>query len=345
MRKTISSFLILIVGLGLAFWFVRRLDWQAVGAHLGAMRIWPVALAAMLINLTLLARSLRWRTLLGPIATVGLGSLFAATTIGFGSVFVFGRAGEIVRPMVLSLRERLHPSATFATILIERVFDMSAVAVLFSLNLLVFQPPSGGGIDPGTLENLHRAGQVLTLLVFLGVTVLVLFRLKTAPLLSLIESRTKRLPRGLMNPILGFISHLSSGLSVLLNLKALGATLFYTALVWGLVTGATWLVLLAFRLDLSVSAAIFVLGFGLAGSLVPIPGGSAGAFHAAAAAGLIFLGVERNLAASVSIVFHFVAFGPPFVLGLFYLVRDGIGLGSLRAMMDSSSVKSKEVAS
>ena len=53
----------------------------------------------------------------------------------------------------------------------------------------------------------------------------------------------------------------------------------------------------------------------------------------AAAAGLIVLGIDRNLAGSFSIVLHFVAFGPPFILALFFIIRDGIGIGRLREMM------------
>jgi glycosyltransferase 2 family protein len=343
-RKRISSLIILLIGLGLAYWFVRRLEWQAVGGHLRSMRIWPVLLAALLINLTLLVRSFRWQRFLAPIARVQLGNVFAATTIGFGSVFIFGRAGEIVRPMVLSLREPVQPSATFATIIVERVFDMAAVAMLFSFNLLFFTLPPDGSVDQGTLATLNRIGLVLTVLVLLGIAALIVFRLKTTWLLGLIERRTGRLPSRFMRAIVGFISHLSSGFSVLLDSRALVVSSIYTVLVWALVTGATWLVFVAFGLNLSLSATIFVLGFGLVGSLVPLPGGAAGAFHAAAAAGLIFLGIERNLAASIAIVLHFVAFGPPFILALFYLMRDGIGWRRLREMMTFTESSVTEAA-
>ncbi|MEP7271817.1 MAG: lysylphosphatidylglycerol synthase transmembrane domain-containing protein [Acidobacteriota bacterium] len=345
MRNRIASLIIVAIGVGLAVWFIRRLDWQVVGEHLRGIRVWPVVLAALLINFTLLLRSLRWRTLLAPIARVGLGSLFSATTIGFGSVFVFGRAGEIVRPMVLSLKERLHPSATVATILVERVFDMAAVATFFAVNLLFFRLPHGQGVETGTLDTIHSVGLLLTVATVAGIAVLILFRVRTAWIVEKLEARTKRFPQRLVRPIIGFISHLSSGLSVLLNLRELLICVFYTVLVWSCVTGATWLVLIAFRLDLGLTSAVFVMGFGLLGSLVPSPGGSAGAFHAAAAAGLIFLGIERNLAASAAIVFHFVAFGPPFVLGMFYLVKDGIRLGSLREMIASSKTEDSESSS
>ena len=143
------------------------------------------------------------------------------------------------------------------------------------------------------------------------------------------------LPQRITKTVIAFVQTLSSGLSVLLRVRDLLTAVFYTLLVWTSVALATWLVLLAFDLNLSVSAAVFVMGFGLIGSLVPSPGGAAGAFHAAAAAGMIILGVEKNLAGSVAIAFHFVAFGPPFLLGLFYLAKDGIGLGSLREMISA----------
>jgi glycosyltransferase 2 family protein len=137
----------------------------------------------------------------------------------------------------------------------------------------------------------------------------------------------------LLQPLLNLIRHLADGLSVLVSVRALTLSLVYTGCVWGLVTLATWLVLYAFGQQLSLSHVLFALGFGLLGSLVPTPGGSAGAFHAAAAKGFEFLGLEHNLAAAIAIVYHLIAFGSPLLVGLFYLIRDGIRLSQLRAML------------
>jgi uncharacterized protein (TIRG00374 family) len=328
-----KSALILAVGLGLGYWFVRRLDWQEVTAHLREAQIWPLILAAVLINLTLLVRALRWQAFLAPITQVSLRNAFAATSVGFGSVFVVGRAGEIVRPMILSLRARLRPSATIATILIERLYDMSMVVGMFAVNLLFFKLPEQRAVELETLRSIRLIGAALLLGVIVGIAALVLLRLSSEPLLKFLELKSRRLPERLVRPLLNLIRHLAEGLSVLLNLRELITTSLQTLLVWGLIVSSTWLVIQSFGLSFSLSQVIFVLGFGLVGSVVPTPGGSAGAFHAAAAAGLIFLGVERNHAASVAIVLHLVAFGPPFVLGLFYLVRDDIGLARLREMM------------
>lgn len=336
MGKKLKSVFILVIGLGLAWWFVSGKDWDTVGDHLRNARIWPLLLAALLINLTLFARSLRWQAFLAPIAVAKLSNLFAATSVGFGAIFIIGRAGEIVRPAVLSLRERIQPSATFATILIERLFDTTAVVSLFAANLLFFNLPSDQS-NASALETIRSVGLTLLICVAIGISILVTLRLKAEPIITWLERQGARLPQKLFQPLLNFIRHLADGLSVLLNLRALAVTIFLTVCVWSLVSAATWLTLFAFGLNFSISYVIFILGFGLVGSVVPTPGGSAGAFHAAAAKGLEFLGLDPNLAASIAIVYHLIAFGPPFVIGLFYLIRDDISLRQLREMIASET--------
>jgi uncharacterized protein (TIRG00374 family) len=334
--KNLKSVLILAIGLGLVWWFISRLDLDTVGAHLRNARIWPLLLAALLINLTMFARSLRWQALLSPIRATKFSNLFAATSVGFGAIFVIGRAGEIIRPAVLSLRERIKPTATFATILIERLFDTTAVVSLFAANLLFFKLPPNQS-NTNALNAIRSVGLALLIGVAVGIALLVLLRIKATAVIEGLKRRGAWLPKKLSYPLLNFISHLADGLSVLLNLRALAVTIFFTACVWATVSAATWLTLFAFGLNFPISHTIFVLGFGLVGSVAPTPGGSAGAFHAAAAKGLEFLGLDPNFAASIAIVYHLIAFGPPFVIGLFYLIRDDISLGQLREMIASET--------
>src|SRR5215216_513769 len=93
---------------------------------------------ALLVG-TYIVRVLRWRALLKPMARPPLSALFRATMIGFTALFLMGRAAEIiVRPAVLSVKERVHLSASYATVMIEQVFDMVMVVAFFAVNLLVF---------------------------------------------------------------------------------------------------------------------------------------------------------------------------------------------------------------
>lgn len=337
MTKRFKSILILVIGLGLLYWFISRLDWTSVGSHLSNVKLLPLLMAAISINLTIFVRSLRWRSFLAPIAEVRLSNLFAATAIGFGGLFVIGRAAEIIRPTVLSLREKLQPSATFATILIERIFDTVTVVSLFSLSLIFFKIPATQSTAWQNLGNTRSLGIFLLLSVVAGVAILLVIRLKAKPIIMWLERQSVRLPQKLIKPLLNFINHLSDGLSILLNLKKLAVAVAYTICVWGLISSATWLTLYAFGLNVSANQIFFILGFGLVGSIVPTPGGSAGAFHTAAAKSLEFLGVEANFAASVAIVYHLIAFGPPFILGLYYLISHDISFKELREIITSEN--------
>ena len=333
MAKKLRALIVILLAAGLTYWFLKSSEWDLVGQYLSQVKPWPLVLGFLVINLTLVARSLRWQILLAPIARIKLDNAVAATAIGFGSLFVVGRASEVIRPIVLSLRENLKPSATLATILIERIYDTTAVVLLFALNLLFFELPVQDAGRVAQLALIRWIGLALLGGLALGITLLILLRLRAPQILNWLEGVFDRFSLRFLQPLLNLIRHLADGLAVLVSFRSLALSLFYTGCVWALVTTATWLVLYAFGQQLSLSQVIFVLGFGLIGSLIPTPGGSAGAFHATAAKGFEFLGLEHNLAAAIAIVYHLIAFGSPLLVGLFYLIRDGIRLNQLRGML------------
>src|SRR5262245_46466704 len=190
----------------------------------------------------MLARSLRWQVLLAPIASIKLDNSFAATAIGFGSLFVIGRASEVIRPIVLSLRENLKPSATFATIMIERIYDTTAVVSLFAINLLIFTLPAEAGGRAEQLQKVRWGGGLLLAGLAVGIATLILLRTKAPQLIAWLERLSARYSLRLLQPVLNLIRHLAEGLSVLVSLRALALSLFYTGCVWTLVSTATWLV-------------------------------------------------------------------------------------------------------
>src|SRR5262249_13561273 len=152
-----------------------------------------------------------------------------------------------------------------------------------SISLLFFDLSPKQAVTWQKVGGTRTLGSLLLSGVICGIILLVLLRLKADPILAGFERQSVRLPRKLTQPIFNFIRHLADGLSVLLDLRELAITMLYTIGVWGLVSSTTWLALYAFGLNFSVKQTLFVLGFGLVGSIVPTPGGSAGAFHAAAA--------------------------------------------------------------
>ena len=114
---------------------------------------------------------------------------------------------------------------------------------------------------------------------------------------------------------------------------------FWTVALWFAISVPTWLVLRAFGLPLTFVDSIFVMGVASMGSLVPTPGGAAGAFHAATAGSLILLGIRHEDAAAVSIVMHLVYFAPAVVFGLYYLFHGDISVERFRSLLSSENAE------
>src|SRR5262249_15490887 len=141
-RKYVEFVVLCLLASALLWWFGRNLNWAEVGRSLRSSDPRLLTVAITIICAAYFFRAFRWGALLKPLSATRFPDLFAATTIGFSGIFLVGRAGEFVRPFVLSMRDpRVRPSASLVTILVERIYDMSAVALMFAINLIWFKPP------------------------------------------------------------------------------------------------------------------------------------------------------------------------------------------------------------
>jgi uncharacterized protein (TIRG00374 family) len=339
-RKYFEFAVLCLLAAALLWWFGRNLDWREVRHSLSTADPLLLIFAVLLISFAYLVRAFRWGALLKPLGPARLTDLFTATTIGFSAVFVMGRAGEVVRPVVLPMRDpNVRPSATFVTILIERIYDSVAVALMFAVNLVWFVPPVA---LENSFSRVRTVGFALLGGIVLGIGFLIWFRKNSATLLDGLNRlfvRWKFIPQRLSQLVIRLLEQLSSALRVLVNATELAETVGWTVLLWAGIGGANLLVLRAFHLDVGVSETIFVLGWSMVGSLVPTPGGAAGAFHAATAAALMFLGVKKETAAALSIVLHLVDFGPAVIFGLFYFIRGDLSISRIRTLISPASVE------
>ena len=80
---------------------------------------------------------------------MGYADLFSATMVGFASGLLVPRAGELLRPWLVSRRHPIPTSAGFATIILERLVDLITVLALFALYLFVLPAPPRSGRVPG----------------------------------------------------------------------------------------------------------------------------------------------------------------------------------------------------
>ena len=121
-RKYVEFGVLTLLAVALLWWFGRKVDWVEVREAVSHSNPYLLVAAVLIISFAYVLRAFRWAALLKPIVHARLSDLFIATTVGFGAVFLVGRAGEVVRPVVMPMRDpKVRPSASFVTILVERI--------------------------------------------------------------------------------------------------------------------------------------------------------------------------------------------------------------------------------
>ena len=321
------------------WFFGRNLDWQAVRASLKTADPLYLALAFIGICIGYFLRAVRWQVLLAPITPSRLRDLFATTTVGFAAILIVGRAGEIVRPMWLPMRDRrVRPSSALVTIFVERVFDLASLIAFFSISLIWFRTPVGHASEFASIKNI---GNLMIVLVVAGFIGLFVYHRFSAPMIDWFAALLDRkfIPVRLREIFLGLMKSLATALDILKSPREIFLVTFWTTALWFSIAIPTWLVLRAFGLPMSFLDSTVVMGVASLGSLVPTPGGAAGAFHAATAGSLIILGVEREQAAAISIVMHLIYFVPAMVFGLYYLFHGDISVERFRSLLSSENAE------
>jgi uncharacterized protein (TIRG00374 family) len=288
---------------------------------------------------TNLIRAFRWRSLLGPLAPAAIPEVFAATNIGLGSTFLFGTAvGELIRPLSLSLlNPQIRRSASFLTIVAERVCDISVLFVLFGLSLLWLPMYSSR-----LLQSTHAVeiGIVLLPLPLVALAAMVFFNRRVGKASTRVTERTANwnlASNPLRRTILRITHQVMHALTLLANTRTLLSVTAWTIVQWLSVILTTWLTLHAFDMPFGIKETILIMCCGLVGSLVPTPGGAAGAFHAAISSGLLFLGATLDQAAAISIVSHLLGYVPALIFGSYYLLRWDVNLSQLQQEVSAAA--------
>src|SRR5438445_9379010 len=68
-------------------------------------------------------RSLRWQRLSRYLGSTGFGDVYKATVMGCAAIFILGRAGEPVRPLLLARKRHQPVPGIFGVWVLERIID------------------------------------------------------------------------------------------------------------------------------------------------------------------------------------------------------------------------------
>jgi uncharacterized protein (TIRG00374 family) len=332
MRSRLRTVLILLLTLGLLGYFLRGADMREVWAETRRADSGDLLLALVATAATYLLRALRWQYLLAPIGATRFVTAFRTTVIGFAaSALLPARAGEVIRPYLLARREGLSATAAFATIILERLLDLVTVLLLFAA--FVFFGAAGvlSG-DPALLAQVKFGGAVAaagSLVAFV-----VLFALAGHPerLGRLALSIERVLPVTLARAVARFVETFAQGLAVMRQPARLVASLALSFPLWISIAAGIWLTSRAFHITFPYSASFLVMAMLTVGVAVPTPG-AIGGFHTFFQIAVqTFFDAPHERAVGAAIVLHAISFLPVTILGLIFMVGEGLTLASARQL-------------
>src|SRR5215475_12647532 len=270
-KKFILVFILLLVvgylvyrssgSLGLSGFSGAKL-WAAIR---NANPLWLVT-AMVLIYSCYAIRSLRWQVFQKNLGRARFWEIYPTTLAGFSAVFLLGRAGEPMRPLLLAKRAR-HPLADiFGIWVLERLFDIASMAVIAAIALIVFKGSTHSGEAAETIAKAARtAGASLAIGVAIAIAFLIYLRVHGTVLL---ESRLRVWRDGsgwrssVAKIVLGFIT----GIQTVRSANDLLWSILYSAAHWFLVLIVYYCVAQGFggRLaELSLGDCMLVLAFTL----------------------------------------------------------------------------------
>ncbi len=323
-KKYLVSFAVGALCLYLAF---RKVAWAEIGqAFLQAdYAILPLFVVGHLASMGM--RVVRWRLILGPVKKVGYRSLLSAAGIGFMANFVFpARAGELIRAYLIGRREGISKSSSFATIVLERLFDGFAILLFLGLFKFFAEVPPG---KEKIMEDV-QAASLVALAAYLAIMgTLVFFRHRPGAFAAAAGWACRPLPRRMAGPVSNLVASFGGGLAMLGNPGHVLAVAGWSVLLWLTQGLCNNIVLAAFNLKLPFYAGLFLLVVQSFGVMVPSPG-FVGAFQYAHVLGLALFGVSKELALSVGILLHGLLFLTYIGLGLVLLWSEGLGLGDVQ---------------
>lgn len=327
------------VGIGisaiLVFFLFRGVDYQKLWEAASHANLYLWIPAFLIQYLLMFIRALRWQYLMRHIKKIRIGSLFSATTIGFmANNLLPARMGEFVRAYVIGEKEGVSATSSFATIVVERLFDVVAILIMTVCVFLLFELPGEVSQIKDTVRGGAVALLVLSVVIISFLSVLVRYREKG---LSIARTLLSPFPEKLREHAILFVDSLAAGLEVVKDGRSLFMVLIYSALNWIISALPIYLITISFGFHLPFSSSLLILVLLAFAISVPSSPGFVGPFHYAIYLGLSFYGIGKAEAVGMAIVIHLAQFVPLVVLGLILLWRERLSLGNIKGAASASA--------
>jgi uncharacterized protein (TIRG00374 family) len=313
----VVSFAISAVFLYLA---LRGVEWSRVGQIFATARIQILLASLLLTPISPLLRAARWRVLLNAQGRISLGTVFWANSAGYlGNTFLPGRAGELIRSVMISARSKLSTPYVFTTALTERAFDLVFLIIAGSIALTTIP------YKPVWLASAAGTLAVSGIVAAAGLAVVP----KTQRLAAWILGRLP-IGAGLRDRLLGIADQVRLGVDALHQPARLFQFLILTVTIWTMDVLLAMLIAFVLHFALSFAQALLLItALGLS-SAIPSSPGYVGVFQFVAVTVLGPFGFSKNDALAYILMWQALIYLVTTVLGVLALWKFNLSMSSFK---------------
>jgi uncharacterized protein (TIRG00374 family) len=297
---------------------LRQIDFNKSWLLIRSVNYWLLIPALAIYLFTYVLRAVRYYFILSPLKKTKILENFPYTVVGFFAKNIVPlRLGEFIRAKITGLYLKISVSSAFATIVIERLFDIM-MFVLFFFLIFVFMP------FPDIVEKSFYILFSIGVLSFIVLYVIIIYENNVIKLVSKMS-----IPEKIKSFIFNFFNKFASGLIILKKPIILFNTLILSVIVW--LSEAVTLIVIAYAcgIKLSILGAIFTIIIIGIGSIVPTMPGYFGTYELMGVLSLSSLGLDKDLAFTCIAISHSVTLIGVFSLGFVCIVKTKLSLADL----------------
>ena len=310
---------------------LRGFDWNLAAAAMARLR-WPWLLLSLFMALaSYYGRALRWAVFLKPLkARPSIRNLLSATLIGFTAITLFGRPGELVRPYLIAIKERVPVSSQFAAWFLVRIFDLLMALLIFGF-ALTRAHTSGAHVGPRLAGVLAVGGRFAAYTAVALLAVLVSLRHFAEPLRRRLVAALRFLPEARFLKLEKLVNAFVQGVESTRSDGALLLVLIYSVLEWALIAACfECLARSFFGASLSFVDVLVLLGFVSFGTVIQIPGIGGGMQVVVIVVLTELFAVRLEVATAFAMLVWIITFVAITPVGLGMALKEGLDWRSLR---------------
>jgi uncharacterized protein (TIRG00374 family) len=325
----------LVISVVIVYLAFRKIDLHQLLENLQKANYLYLIPIVVVIFLSMALRAVRWDYLLRPIKKIGFHRLFEGILISFMANNVLPvRMGEFVRAYIIGRGERISASASFATVVVERLFDGLTVLGLLAMIMIFFQLPPGNIVFK---KGLLMGGYITMAICGISVVILLVIKTKTEWFFKTTLFLTRPFSAKLAKRGISSVQSFKEGLLSLESARIMVIVFLYSFLIWAVFSYSIYLMGLAFGLKLSLAATVTVLVAVCLALMIPSTPGYIGPYHAAVAYSLVLYKIPLEKALSFSIIFHAVNYIPITIAGFLYLGKYHLTLKKIREVEEKAA--------